>query len=70
MQSCLGMGFDPVAGQITFDEPRLPDFLDEVVLHRLAVGDAHVDVSLRRSGSQVLVDVLRRTGTVKVLTTK
>ena len=34
LQSCLGLGFDPDLRHIAFNEPCLPDFLDEVVLRR------------------------------------
>lgn len=68
VQSCLGLSFNPTASQIMFDEPALPEFLEEVVLRRLSVGDGSVDVSLRQAGSQVVVNVLERRGKVQVLT--
>lgn len=68
VQSCLGLGFDTAASQITFDEPALPDFLDEVVLRRLSLGTASIDVALRRAGSEVVVNVLSREGVIGVLT--
>lgn len=69
IQSCLGLGFDPEALHISFNEPVLPAFLDEVVIHRLSVGNAAADVALRRSRSQVVVDVLQRNSPVRVLIT-
>ncbi len=69
LQSCLGLGFDADAMHVTFEEPALPLFLDEVVLRNLALGDSVLDVAVRRSGSQVVVDVLARRGSVRVLTT-
>jgi len=69
VQSCLGLGFDVDARHVTFGEPCLPAFLDEVVLRGLSVGDCLADVALRRSRSQVVVDVLQRHGDVRVLTT-
>jgi glycogen debranching enzyme len=69
LQSCLGLGFDPDSRQITFNQPFLPDFLNEVVLRRLHVGSGCADVALRRSRSQVVVDVMGRKGDVRVLTT-
>lgn len=68
IQSCLGLGFDPAALRITFNEPMLPDFLDQVVLRRLAIGTEWADVALRRSGRKVVVDVLDRGGPVRVMT--
>jgi glycogen debranching enzyme len=68
LQSCLGLGFDPVDRVISFQEPCLPAFLDEVELRRVAIGPAQVDIALRRSRSQVVVDVLERHGEVRVIT--
>ena len=69
LRSCLGLGFDPIARRISFNEPFLPDFLDEVTLSRLTVGNGSVDVVLRRSRAQVVVDVIERKGDVRVITT-
>ncbi|GGC49320.1 amylo-alpha-1,6-glucosidase [Chelatococcus reniformis] len=69
LQSCLGLSFTPEAGRIAFDQPVLPAFLDRVVLRRLSIGEGTADVELRRSGAQVIVDVLDRSGPVHVLTT-
>jgi glycogen debranching enzyme len=68
IQSCLGLRFEMGSHQIIFDQPVLPDFLDELTLHRVAVGDGTVDVALRRAGEQVVVNVLARQGEVHVLT--
>lgn len=69
LQSMIGLGFDAGRMHVTLNEPTLPPFLDEVVLKRLRVGSGMVDIALRRSRSQVVVDVLERRGGVKVLTT-
>jgi glycogen debranching enzyme len=68
LQSCLGLGFDPVAGRIEFQQPCLPDFLDEVVLRGVVCGTARADIAVRRSRAQVLVEVLERRGNVSVVT--
>ena len=70
LQSCLGLKFDPAARQITFQEPVLPEFLDELVLRRLSVGDASVDVALQRANTSVVVRILARRGDVRVITMK
>lgn len=69
LQSCLGLDFDPNGPQISFNEPQLPSFLDEVILRRLRIGKGSVDVAIRRSGHQVVVEVVDRQGDVRVLTT-
>ena len=69
LQSCLGLGFDLNRLHITFEGPMLPDFVGEVTLLNLALDGATVDVALRRSGLQVVVDVLDRRGSVRVVTT-
>lgn len=69
LQSCLGLGFDSSKVHITFEEPVLPAFLGEVTVRNLVLDGGSADVSLRRSGSQVVVDVIRRLGPVRVVTT-
>ncbi|WP_144861298.1 amylo-alpha-1,6-glucosidase [Mesorhizobium sp. J18] len=69
LQSCLGLGFDPSPVQITFDEPMLPEFLGDVTIRNLVLDGGSADITLRRSGSQVVVDVLDRRGPVRVVTT-
>ena len=49
IQAALGIEFDPAARTIRFRNPRLPESFDQVVLRGLGVGDATVDVELRRS---------------------
>lgn len=69
LQSCLGLTFDTENDQIVFDQPTLPDFLDDVTLRGLTVNDGSVDVALRRSGQEVVVNVLARRGDIRVVTT-
>ncbi|MBD8577289.1 glycosyltransferase [Pseudomonas syringae] len=69
LQSCLGLQFDPQGLRVTFDEPVLPAFLDQVLLRRLQLGQGSVDLALRRSGGSVLIEVLQRQGDVRVLVT-
>jgi glycogen debranching enzyme len=67
LKACLGLGFEPGERQITFDEPWLPAFLDEVVFRNLSIGDDTADVAVRRAGQQVVVDALARRGRIRVL---
>ncbi|MBP0632719.1 amylo-alpha-1,6-glucosidase [Cupriavidus sp. AcVe19-1a] len=68
LQACLGLDFDINEPAITFENPSLPAFLDEVVFRNLAVNGGSADVAVRRSGERVVVDVLDRQGPVRVLT--
>ncbi|RUM23892.1 amylo-alpha-1,6-glucosidase [Rhizobium vallis] len=69
LQSCLGLDFDPSTLEISFNEPQLPTFLDEVTLRHLLIGTGSADLSIRRSGRHVIVDVIDRKGDIRVLTT-
>jgi hypothetical protein len=69
LQSCLGLEFDPNALQISLNEPRLPSFLDEVTLRHLLIGNGSADITIRRSGRNVVVDVIDRKGDIRVLAT-
>jgi glycogen debranching enzyme len=68
LQACLGIEFDYPADEIIFNAPHLPEFLDEVRLRGLTLGDSRVDVLLRRHNHDVAVTVTARTGSARVVT--
>ena len=69
--ACLGLEVDRARGEIAFRDPRLPDFLDELVIRDLRLGDASADVRLKRGdGDDVTVSVIRRTGEVRIVQVK
>ena len=70
LQSCLGLSINAPEGQISFCYPSLPDFLQEVEIKNLKVGEASIDLSLIRHVHDVGITVLRREGDVKVVTVK
>ena len=69
IQSCLGLSFSPTKLNIMFDEPLLPAFLDTIAIQRLTVGAESADVMLRRSGKNVMIEVLNRHGPVRIMST-
>jgi glycogen debranching enzyme len=70
LQSCLGLGFEVRSRTVSFDRPCLPAFLDEVILRGLAIGDARIDVALRRvGGGHVAMHVLNRQGEIRAMMT-
>jgi glycogen debranching enzyme len=62
LQATLGLAFHPHTETVSFRHPRLPEFLDEVVLRGLTVGSTRLDVALRRHGGEVSVNVLAKSG--------
>ena len=66
LQSCLGLEFDIGKRTITLRRPVLPAFLDQVVLRGLSIGDAGVNISARRSGKDVVIDLLSTEGDIGV----
>ncbi len=66
VQAALGLEIDPAAEQLRLRNPRLPKFLDEVILRNLQVGDSSVDIAVRRDGEAVSVSVLRALGVIEV----
>jgi glycogen debranching enzyme len=67
LQACLGLEID--AAHVRFHQPRLPGFLDEVVIRALAAGDSRLDILLRRYGADTSVNMLRRSGATDVAVT-
>ena len=64
LQAALGVGFDPGTRTVTFSNPSLPEFLQEVTLYNLAIGDARLSVVFRRVAHGVSMNVLDRSGEI------
>src|SRR3981189_900025 len=66
LEASLGLEFDVQRGEIRLRDPRLPAFLNEVVLHELQLGPSSVDLRVRRHGDDVSLEVLRTRGQIQV----
>jgi glycogen debranching enzyme len=66
IEAALGLEFDTPAGEIRLRNPRLPKFLDEVVLRNLQLGEARVDLKVHRHDDEVSVELLRTSGKIQV----
>jgi len=67
VQASLGLRFDQSGEEVRFDQPVLPDFLDQLHLRGLQAKHGVADVLLRRYGSEVSVDITRRQGKVPIV---
>jgi len=66
IEASLGLQFDPAANEIRLRNPRLPSFLDEVVLRNLQLKQSSVDLKVRRHANEVSVEILERRGQIQV----
>jgi glycogen debranching enzyme len=67
MQASLGIEQDPLANVIRFRDPRLPAFLDSVVLRGLKAGTGSVDLSVQRHGDdKISLQILEARGGIEV----
>jgi glycogen debranching enzyme len=66
LEAALGLEFDAQRGEIRLRNPRLPAFLNEVVLRDLQLGPSSVDLRVRRHGDEVSLEVLRTRGQIQV----
>jgi glycogen debranching enzyme len=66
IEASLGLQFDPAANEIRLRNPRLPSFLDEVVLRNLQLKQSSVDLKVRRHSNEVSVEILERRGQIQV----
>jgi glycogen debranching enzyme len=66
LEAALGLEFDAVRGEIRLRDPRLPEFLNEVVLRDLRLGSSSVDLRVRRHNDEVSLEVLRTRGHIQV----
>ncbi len=63
----LGLAPDAEHHELQLVSPTLPRWLPEVRLENLVVGDAVVDLLVRRTDGSTGVEVLRRSGTLDVV---
>lgn len=66
LQACLGLEIDAGERVLRLRHPRLPSSLRWLHMRQLPVGNAHVDLLLRRHDPDVAVNVLNKEGDVEV----
>ena len=66
LEASLGLEFDPNNSEIRLRNPCLPRFLDDVLLRNLRLGEASVDLRVRRHRDQVSLDIERSSGKIQV----
>ena len=66
LEAALGLEFDARRAEIRLRNPRLPAFLNEVMLRGLQLGPSSVDLCIRRHGDDVSLEVMGTRGQVQV----
>lgn len=66
LQACLGLEIDAVQRRVTFAHARLPDAIDELRIHELALPGATLDLAITRETGEIAVSVLRQQGAVEL----
>jgi glycogen debranching enzyme len=70
VQASFGIQFDQGPGEIHFDRPVLPEFLDELHLRGLQTKHGTADVLLRRYHGDVALNITRRQGNVPIVVSR
>lgn len=70
LQACLGLEVRSSERKVVLSNPLLPEFLQEVQIKGLRVGQASIDLSLTRYARDVSINVLHREGDVRVVVVK
>jgi glycogen debranching enzyme len=70
LSACVGLSFAYDKNEIRFDDPQLPDFLADLTIRGLQLGETRADIRLRSDGDDVTVSVLSRDGTARIVQTK
>jgi glycogen debranching enzyme len=68
LQACLGLEIDASQRLARLRYPRLPEHLHTLEVRGLPIGDASVDLLLRRHGDDVAVNIVRRRGDAEIVT--
>lgn len=70
LQSCLHLQINGQSGRVSFHHPVLPQFLNEVYINNLQVGQGSVDLIFYRYEHDVGFSVTRKEGDVEVMVVK
>jgi glycogen debranching enzyme len=70
LQACLRITFAVEAGEIRFDRPVLPPWLDQLLVRGLPFAGGSLDLAVQRMGESVVARVLRRDGDFRVVVVK
>jgi glycogen debranching enzyme len=65
IEAALGLEFAPQTNEIHLRNPRLPPFLDWVILRNLEVGGSSIDLKVRRHADDVSLEVLQARGKIQ-----
>jgi glycogen debranching enzyme len=68
LQACLGLEVDASQRMVRLRYPRLPEHLHMLEVRGLPIGEASVDLLLRRHGDGVSVNITRRRGDAEIVT--
>jgi glycogen debranching enzyme len=70
LQACLGLEVRGADRKLVFSDPRLPEYLHEVHIRGLRIGEGAMDLVLVRHADDVGVHILRREGDVGMIVMK
>jgi hypothetical protein len=62
------MKFDAATSRLSFVRPVLPEFLNEIQIKNLKVGDASADLLIHQRARYATVEIERREGSLEVFT--
>lgn len=68
LQGCLGLSFDD--NKIVFNHPLLPNFIEELWIKDLKFKEGKVDLYLKNYGEDVVINVIKKEGNIKILIEK
>jgi len=66
LEAALGLECDAEAGEIRLRNPRLPAFLNQVILRDLSLGESSADLRICRHNDEVSLEVMRTRGKISV----
>ncbi len=67
LQACLGLRLEAATGHVFFDNPHLPESVNELTISGLKLCDGSADISLVRHDSDVALSIKRRSGDIEVI---
>jgi glycogen debranching enzyme len=70
LSACIGLNLRHDRDEIYFDDPQLPEFINDLTIRNLQLGKTRADIRLRRDGGDITVTVLSRSGPARIVQSK
>lgn len=62
LQACLGLKISAIENTIYFNSPKIPEFLDEIIISNISINSSKISLQIKKSGKAISVFAISEEG--------